>query len=150
MTARIAILFDNAVHPETTGADCLRALESLARDGHIAAVEHVLPGDLPRLAADRGPWDLILAIDDGLTCDLPPGLPPVAWWVIDTWRGLRPQPNTATLATASAIGVVRHCCHSDALSLARLRSGNLNAGVSHSQRRQESGFPSGLPRRERN
>ena len=84
MTPRIAILFDNTVRPETTGTYCLRALEAMLRDGQIAAVEHVLPSGLPNLVATRDNWDLVVAIDDGLACDLPPGLPPVAWWAIDT------------------------------------------------------------------
>lgn len=81
---RIALLFDNTLRPETTGIYCQRALRELAHASRITEVEHILPADLPRLVQERGRWDLIIAVDDGLAYDLPQDVAPVAYWAIDT------------------------------------------------------------------
>jgi O-antigen biosynthesis protein len=73
---RVALIFDSAQRPETTGVYCRRALERLVE------VEHFQPGELDRVP--REGFDLYLNIDDGLRYHLPTDLRPCAWWAIDT------------------------------------------------------------------
>src|SRR4051812_4005218 len=73
---RVAVLFDDAQRPETTGVYVRRALADLAE------VTHVRPAEAARLApAD---FDLFLRVDDGFDLALPPALRPAALWAIDT------------------------------------------------------------------
>lgn len=81
---RVALLFDNALRPETTGIYCRRALGELVQIGRLTEVEHFLPSDLPRLVRERGRWDLLVAVDDGLDYELPTDVAPLAYWAIDT------------------------------------------------------------------
>jgi SAM-dependent methyltransferase len=74
--ARVAIIFDDQLRPETTGGYCRRALEALVE------TVHVLPDELERLSRER--FDLYVNIDDGLRYHLPGDLRPNAWWAIDT------------------------------------------------------------------
>jgi len=81
---RVALIFDDATRPDTTGVYCRRALEKLAE------VEHFRPDDLSRIPSDG--FDVYLHIDDGLRYELPPALRPCAYWAIDThldfdWHG---------------------------------------------------------------
>jgi GT2 family glycosyltransferase/tetratricopeptide (TPR) repeat protein len=73
---RVALIFDNAARPDTTGTYCRRAL------GRICGVEHFLPTELGRLRQEK--FDLYLAIDDGLNYTIPSDLRPLAYWAIDT------------------------------------------------------------------
>ncbi|MCC7424298.1 MAG: glycosyltransferase [Planctomycetaceae bacterium] len=79
---RVALLFDNTPRPETTGFYVRRAL------GQVANVEHFVPSEFDQLArGEHGPFDLLLAIDDGLDYDLPSTSAPLAFWAIDTHVG---------------------------------------------------------------
>jgi GT2 family glycosyltransferase/tetratricopeptide (TPR) repeat protein/2-polyprenyl-3-methyl-5-hydroxy-6-metoxy-1,4-benzoquinol methylase len=82
---RVALIFNNAPRPETTGFYCRRAL------GRLVEVEHFLPEECGRIP--RNGFDLYLQIDDGLPFCLPEDLRPSAFWAIDTHvdfgRGLR-------------------------------------------------------------
>jgi pentatricopeptide repeat protein len=73
---RVALIFDNAARPDTTGTYCRRAL------GRICDVEHLVPTELGRLRREK--FDLYLAIDDGLNYTIPSDLRPLAYWAIDT------------------------------------------------------------------
>ncbi len=73
---RVAVIFDDAARPDTTGFYCLRAMSCLAR------VAHVRPQELGRV--DRDDFDLFVNIDDGLQYRLPTTLHPCVWWAIDT------------------------------------------------------------------
>jgi hypothetical protein len=77
---RLALIFDDANRPETTGTYCRRALESLLH------VEHFRPWELARIPPTD--FDLYLNIDDGLRYRLPTHLRPCAWWAIDTHMDL--------------------------------------------------------------
>jgi GT2 family glycosyltransferase/2-polyprenyl-3-methyl-5-hydroxy-6-metoxy-1,4-benzoquinol methylase len=72
----VAIVFDNALRPETTGTYCRRAL------GQLAELEHFLPADLEQI--DPTAFDAFLFIDDGSFYPIPERLRPRAWWAIDT------------------------------------------------------------------
>ena len=74
--SRVAVIFDNKAHPDTTGVYCRRAL------GQLVNVEHFLPTELSQIP--RQGFDLYLQIDDGLEYHLPKDLHPCAWWAIDT------------------------------------------------------------------
>jgi GT2 family glycosyltransferase len=76
--ARIAIIYDNTVRPDTTGEYCRRALEAM---GHT--VSHYLPTEVGMLPAI---YDLYLRVDDDLDYELPDDLRPLAYWAIDTHR----------------------------------------------------------------
>jgi 2-polyprenyl-3-methyl-5-hydroxy-6-metoxy-1,4-benzoquinol methylase len=73
---RVAVIFDDAGRPETTGVYCLRALKDLTD------VEHLRPVDLEALPRDK--FELYVNVDDGLSYLLPTDLHPAAWWAIDT------------------------------------------------------------------
>lgn len=73
---RVAVVFDDQVRPDTTGVYCLRALSQL-----IHAV-HISPADLAQI--QRGQFDLIVNIDDGLRYIVPSNVAPCALWAIDT------------------------------------------------------------------
>lgn len=79
---RVAIIFDDTQRPETTGTYCRMALEELVRAGRLTEVEHVLTGEIDRIAPGR--FDLHLYVDDGMACPVRPDLRPSAWWAIDT------------------------------------------------------------------
>ncbi|HMD53993.1 MAG TPA: glycosyltransferase [Phycisphaerae bacterium] len=72
---RVAMIFDNAARPNTTGFYCLRACEK------IAHVSHIQPSALAKLRP--GDFDLYLYIDDGLDYPLRSDLHPSAIWAID-------------------------------------------------------------------
>ena len=73
---RIALIYDNAARPDTTGEYCKRAL------CQICQTDHFLPSQIASLTP--GSYDLFLFIDDGLNYAIPYYLRPNAWWVIDT------------------------------------------------------------------
>lgn len=73
---RVAIVYDSANRPDTTGVYCLRALD------RQLAVDHFQPSDLE--AIPPGAYDLYLNIDDGLRYAWRGDLRPSAWWAIDT------------------------------------------------------------------
>lgn len=80
--ARVGIVFDNSVRPETTGIYCRRALSELVRAGILDVAEHFLPGEWHRLKEINYDW--VLIVDDGLDYDIPVSSGPYAWWAIDT------------------------------------------------------------------
>jgi hypothetical protein len=73
---RIALVFDDATRPETTGVYCRRALEQMAQ---ITFFRPSQVAEVPREG-----FDLYLNIDDGMRYLWPEELRPCAWWVIDT------------------------------------------------------------------
>jgi GT2 family glycosyltransferase/tetratricopeptide (TPR) repeat protein/2-polyprenyl-3-methyl-5-hydroxy-6-metoxy-1,4-benzoquinol methylase len=73
---RVALIYDGAHRPETTGLYCRRAL------GRLVDVEHFEPKELGQIP--RSGFDLYLNIDDGMEYRLPRDLRPCAWWAIDT------------------------------------------------------------------
>lgn len=73
---RVAIIYDNIVHPDTTGEYCKKALSLFCH------VDHYLPTQISKLVP--GSYDLFLFIDDDLDYPIPYHLRPNAWWVIDT------------------------------------------------------------------
>jgi len=77
---RIALLFDSALRPETTGVYCRRAL------GEIAEVEHYTVDELATIDPNR--FDAYVHVDDGLRYTLPSHLRPSIWWAIDTHMDL--------------------------------------------------------------
>lgn len=76
MPARIAVVFDNTLRPETTGLYCRRAL------GQLVEVEHILPTELGQVDPKR--FDVFVYVDDGMSYDPPAHLRPSVWWAIDT------------------------------------------------------------------
>jgi GT2 family glycosyltransferase/tetratricopeptide (TPR) repeat protein len=77
---RVAIIFDDQVRADTTGAYCRRALEKMIN------VTHFRPHELSKVPVSG--FDLYLNIDDGLEYYLPANLRPCAWWAIDTHLNL--------------------------------------------------------------
>jgi len=76
---KIAIIYDDTAHPDTTGEYCRRALQ---RRGLL--VTHFLPDEV----ADIPPiYDLYLRVGEGWEYDLPEALRPVATWALGTDRG---------------------------------------------------------------
>ena len=73
---RVAMIFDNTARRDTTGVYCRRAMS------RFVEVEHFLPAELGRLS--REPFDLYIAIDDGMNYSIPPDLHPSVYWAIDT------------------------------------------------------------------
>ena len=78
---RVAVIFDDAARPETTGVYVRRAL------GSLVEVEQLLPTELGRVPPHR--FDLFLSVDDGLSYPIPAKLRPHIRWVIDTHLDLR-------------------------------------------------------------
>ncbi len=79
---KVAIVFDHAHRPETTGGYCLRALQRIASATGDMAIRHVPPKALRDVPP--GEFDLFIVIDDGLDYPLPGHCRPCAWWAIDT------------------------------------------------------------------
>ncbi len=78
---RIAIVFNKAKRPDTTGIFCLRALSRKHE------VTHFQPEDMSRI--DPNQYDLFMNIDDGFRYRFPPTLTPSIFWAIDTH--IRPE-----------------------------------------------------------
>jgi GT2 family glycosyltransferase/tetratricopeptide (TPR) repeat protein/2-polyprenyl-3-methyl-5-hydroxy-6-metoxy-1,4-benzoquinol methylase len=91
---RVAVVYDDAVRPDTTGGYCLRALRELAD------VTHLRPGTVDATALAG---DFLLRVDDDLDFALPAGSPPAAFWAIDTHRDFgRRQRQAVGFATVFA------------------------------------------------
>jgi len=75
-TPKVALIYDRALRPDTTGEHCAQALRAFAE------VSYFSPERLD-LIPSAG-FDLYLNIDDGLHYRLPGHLRPSAWWAIDT------------------------------------------------------------------
>jgi len=73
----VAVIFDDAKRPDTTGTHCLRALKK-----RTVTVHHFQPSQLEGVSP--GDFDLYLWVDDGLRYEIPRRLCPRAWWAIDT------------------------------------------------------------------
>jgi predicted SAM-dependent methyltransferase len=73
---KIAIVFNKAQRPDTTGVFCLRAL----RQKH--EVSHFEPEEMPGIHPDA--YDLFMNIDDGRSYRFRPDLHPSLFWAIDT------------------------------------------------------------------
>ncbi len=84
---RVALIYDDQIRPETTGSYCKRALDGLAD------IRHVRPSEIGTVAPQE--FDLYLRIDDGLNYELPDGLRPSAWWMIDTHMNLESYRSSA-------------------------------------------------------
>lgn len=77
--ARIAIIYDDTIRPDTTGEYCRRALAALG-----VPVSHYRPGE----ATDIPPvYTLYLRVDDDQEYALSEALRPLAYWAIDTHLG---------------------------------------------------------------
>jgi hypothetical protein len=74
---RVAVVFDDRLRPDTTGAYVLRALQGLVE------VAHFQPGQRGEIPSGL---DLYLSVDDDTHHALPDRLRPLAYWAIDTHR----------------------------------------------------------------